>query len=639
VYNDLMQYRFYYNIVSNTKYILVIKRFTTNDNNTTSETEYRMSTPVVQHHQQQELLRSIQAALNQYNILDTESEEIYDDISEIAAELCQAPMAFVSFVDHTNDRVYLKSTFSGTCCIKADDAPNGSREHGSRAFCAECILQDDVFVIENPLDHPYFKRNPYVIGGPCVRFYAGAPLKSPSGANIGTVCIADIKHRTLTLKQLRCLKQLARQVVSHLELRKSIQRLEAVEKVLIEKNKHLDNLHVEKNKFLGMVSHDIRQPLANIMVSCELMIDNPKEKLSQHTHDLALAIHSSANFMHVLVEDLLQVVKFDYGQLTIELDQQYWDIQKLINNSIVCNTIFAQRKKINLEFTSNNQGTTPITCFVDEHKIAQVMNNLISNALKFSYPGTTVQVAVTKCSDSVLIEVKDEGQGIPQSEIHKLFCPFERIRGVRPTGGESSTCLGLVIVKTIVQAHIGSITVESESGVGSMFKVSLPLPHGSLNTVITRQVTHTSPAEPPNNCDISDQNHLRILAADDSPVNLQLFRKVLEKRGHTVILCSDGQECLDTLFEVGINQFDLLIIDEEMPKLFGHEVIREIRATEKRNDDGIYLYSHLRILSISGHTSEEHVQKMLLSGADKCFGKPFNIHQLVHVVECQTSDS
>jgi signal transduction histidine kinase/CheY-like chemotaxis protein len=583
-----------------------------------------MSSPVRQY------LQRIQFAISQYNILDTRPEEIYDDVSELAAEICHSPMAFVSFVDHTKERVYVKSTFAGGPTGFGSEGPVGMREAGTRSFCAECILQDDVFVINNPLEHPYFMHSPFVLGTPDIRYYAGAPLKTPSGVNIGTVCVADTVCRILTEKQLRCLKQLARQVVGHLELRKSIIALETAKRDLLEKNDYLDKLHEEKNRLLGMVSHDIRQPLANIMVSCELMMDNPKEKLPQQAHDLALTIHSSANFMHVLVDDLLQVVKFDFGKLSVDLDVQYWDILKLVKESVVCNSLLAQRKNINLDFIlDNDQNNIPITCYVDEHKITQVMNNLISNALKFSYPGSTVQVVVTKRDDSVTIEVKDQGQGIPQSEIHKLFNAFERIRGVIPTGGETSTCLGLVIVKNIVQAHKGTIKVNSECGVGSVFTVSLPLPHGPLRSAIStiRKIQPTSDTtEPVMNSDTPD-TQLRILVADDNLVNLRLYRRILEKRGHSVTLCSDGQECLDVLFKLGLDHFDLLIIDEEMPKLYGHEVMQKIRSTEKQNE------VTLRILSISGHTSQEHVQKMLVSGANKCFGKPFNVQQLIHLVE------
>jgi signal transduction histidine kinase/ActR/RegA family two-component response regulator len=568
---------------------------------------------------------SIQHVLKQYSILDTEPEDIYDDITELAAEICQVPVAVVSFVDHVKDRIYFKAKHG----MMASEGPIGRKTHCDLAFCSVCILHDDIFIVEDARDHPDFKCNESVAGAPYIRFYAGVPLKVPSGEQIGTVCVVDVKPRTLTEKQQICLKQLAKQVVSHLELRKNIMELEQAKKDLMEKNEKLDLLHAEKNKFLGMVSHDIRQPLANIMVSCELMMDDPVEKLSPQNHDLALTIHSSANFMHVLVDDLLQVIKVDYGMLTIELDQQYWDILKLVKNTVVSNTLMAQRKNINLEFSVNNISHQnvyqPITCCVDENKITQVMNNLISNAVKFSFPHSTIQVIVTKSINSVLIEVKDHGQGIPPSEMHKLFNPFERIKGVNPTAGESSTCLGLVIVKTIVQAHNGTIDVKSEYGQGTTFSVTLPLPHGSLNTVLSS--TRELRAPEVLVASVPSDDHLRILVVDDNLVNLRLYRRVLEKRGHVVVSCSDGQECLEVLFQLGLDHFDLLVIDEEMPKLTGHEVIQIIRNTEHRE------VIPLRILSISGYNTQEHRNKMLNAGANECCTKPIHIQQLIQLVE------
>jgi signal transduction histidine kinase/CheY-like chemotaxis protein len=572
--------------------------------------------------------QSVQLALNQYDILDTtQQEDIYNDITEFATQLCQSPIAAISFVDYQNKRIYYKSIY-GLLEIIGKETPIGTREQNNLSFCSECILQDDVFVVEDTHNHPDFKYSQFI--HPHTRFYAGAPLKVPSGENIGTVFVLDTEPRTLSEKQQRCLKQLAKQVVSHLELRRNTTEQEQAKKDLMDKNIKLDKLHAEKSKFLGMISHDIRQPLANIMVSCELMMDDLIEKLSPQNHDLALTIHSSANFMHVLVDDLLQVIKFDSGQLNIELDLQYWDIMKLINDSITSFTKIAQRKNISLEFAVYNSVSQqqPITCYVDENKITQVMNNLVSNAIKFSYPETTIQLVVTKNIDNILIEVKDQGQGIPQSELHKLFNPFDRIIGVNPTGGESSTSLGLVIVKTIVQAHNGTIDVKSEYGTGTTFTVTLPLPHHSLKTVVcsTRELKVPEVLFSGKPSD----DHVRILVVDDNLVNLRLYRRVLEKRGHVVVSCSDGQECLEVLFQLGLDHFDLLVIDEEMPKLHGHEVIQIIRDRETQIDKTA---KALRILSISGYGSQEHIDKMIKAGANECCSKPIHIQQLIHLVE------
>ncbi len=110
---------------------------------------------------------------------------------------------------------------------------------------------------------------------------------------------------------------------------------------------------------------------------------------------------------------------------------------------------------------------------IDPAKINQVLNNLITNAIKFSSPESAVEVSLTKSGDDAIISVKDQGQGIPAKEIDKLFNPFQRT-SVRTTGGEDSTGLGLAIVRKIVVGHKGKVWVESEVGVGSTFYVAIP---------------------------------------------------------------------------------------------------------------------------------------------------------------------
>ena len=143
----------------------------------------------------------------------------------------------------------------------------------------------------------------------------------------------------------------------------------------------------------------------------------------------------------------------------------------MLELNVELNRLLAGRKQIDI--TLSKEEAIP-TLRIDAAKIEQVLNNLISNAIKFSYPNSTVEVSVGKREGEVVVAVRDEGQGIPPAELERLFIPFENI-SVRSTAGENSTGLGLAIARRIVEGHGGQIWVRSQVGAGSTFAFSLPL--------------------------------------------------------------------------------------------------------------------------------------------------------------------
>lgn len=256
------------------------------------------------------------------------------------------------------------------------------------------------------------------------------------------------------------------------ELGRLNNELANLQRELTKKNMELEKLNEEKNRFLGIAAHDLRNPLNAIQMYSEFLLDEAVDALDTEQMEFVSIIHSSSQFMLKLVNDLLDVAKIESGKLQLELVKT--DLSEFIERNVSVNTPMAARKKIRLIF---RQDTAIPDVMIDPTKINQVLNNLITNAIKFSSPESTVEVALTMSGDDAIVSVKDQGQGIPAEEIDKLFRPFQRT-SVRTTGGEDSTGLGLAIVRKIVVGHSGRVWVESKVGEGSTFYVALPTKKG-----------------------------------------------------------------------------------------------------------------------------------------------------------------
>ena len=254
------------------------------------------------------------------------------------------------------------------------------------------------------------------------------------------------------------------------ELHKAHNDLMAAHHQLEHKNIELEKVNEEKTRFLSVAAHDLRNPLTIIYTTADLITEELKEKTSKETIEFLEMIKQSSKFMRDLIEELLDVSVIDSGNLSLYLEPV--DIMELIRNNVSLNRVIAGRKQITVEF--NPIKDLPVFQ-LDRKKIEQVMNNLISNAIKYSYPNSLVTIDTTCEQGNLIISVHDTGQGIPPAEMDRLFKPFPRL-SVKTTSGESSTGLGLVIVRKIVEAHNGKVWAESRLKVGTTFSISIPIP-------------------------------------------------------------------------------------------------------------------------------------------------------------------
>ncbi|HEX8352303.1 MAG TPA: HAMP domain-containing sensor histidine kinase [Pyrinomonadaceae bacterium] len=253
------------------------------------------------------------------------------------------------------------------------------------------------------------------------------------------------------------------------ELTRLNNELVTAQRELVKRNVELERLNEIKNRFIGIAAHDLRNPLQVIEGYSEMLAEGILGAVSTEQQKVISVIRKNSDFMLKLVTDLLHISKVEAGKLHLELQET--DLPTLLETNVELNRLLAAQKQIDISLSSG-EGIPALR--VDAAKIEQVLNNLIGNAIKFSHPKTTVEVRAARREGDVVVDVRDEGQGIPAGEMDRLFIPFESL-SVKSTGGEQSTGLGLAIARRIVEGHGGEVWVRSEVGVGSTFSFSLPL--------------------------------------------------------------------------------------------------------------------------------------------------------------------
>jgi len=245
--------------------------------------------------------------------------------------------------------------------------------------------------------------------------------------------------------------------------------LENQKKKLIDQNKSLLDLNEQKSKLLGIAAHDLRNPIGAINSFSSLLMDSEEDFTKDEKSEFLGLIKDSSQFSLHLLNDLLDISKIELGKL--ELEKQNYNIYDIVENSIKINKVFARKKNITITFQSELQANK---INIDKNKIEQVLHNLLSNGIKYSNPNTNITVELLEKNSHFQISVKDQGVGIPETELKNLFTEFGKT-SAKTTANESSTGLGLAIAKKIVLGHGGNISAKSKLGEGSEFLFTLPL--------------------------------------------------------------------------------------------------------------------------------------------------------------------
>lgn len=362
-----------------------------------------------------------------------------------------------------------------------------------------------------------------------------------------------------------------------------------------------------KSKFLATVSHEIRNPLNSVCGFARLIRDEAEEpELKRY----AQLLSQTTDSLTLVLNDLLDFAKIDAGKL--EIVKEPFSINTLTNELAASANLLCREKGVEFEFIRR---LDPDAFYMgDIGRIRQVLQNLLSNAIKFTESGVVKLRVVVNArpaadTEEVTFTVEDSGVGIASDKLDKLFKPFSQAH-VDSANRYGGTGLGLTIVKSLTELMDGEVHCESILGVGSKFKVQLPL-----------QRCHAP--EGAQTADVLVIKPKRILIADDAAINLKVLDAFLTKRGHQVHTALHGEEALHLL---QTEQFDYALLDMDMPNLSGLEVVRSCRSNATNASVAVHF------ACLSGHASRADVDLALGSGFERYFTKPVNLDDLLRYV-------
>jgi signal transduction histidine kinase len=382
-------------------------------------------------------------ALHSYGILDTAEEQEFDDVATLAAAICDAPIALVSLVDR--DRQWFKARVG-------IDERETSRDI---SFCAHAIMEEDLMEVEDATADERFRENPLVLQNPSIRFYAGVPLRPDHEHAFGTLCVIDRKRRKLTASQRAALESLARQASALIELRRT--------------NAELQRLSAQKNAFLRMAGHDLRNPLSYLLGVSTLLSDSMKadEPVDEESIELIQHLPERARYMANLIDTFLDVQAIEDGG--VRLERRDVDLVHLVRSILDDYARYAESRGVRVDLDAP---ADPVKLSADAARVRQIVENLLSNAIKFSERGHAL-VAIVETDDRVVINVVDSGPGIKESERENLFVPYAELT-TQAVSGDQSRGLGLSICKFLAELHGGSMEADNNEGGGARFTVRLP---------------------------------------------------------------------------------------------------------------------------------------------------------------------
>jgi two-component system sensor histidine kinase EvgS len=381
----------------------------------------------------------------------------------------------------------------------------------------------------------------------------------------------------------------------------------AMEEKEVRRERYLARLEVEKaykvkKEFLANISHELRTPLNGILGMFQIL--ETLDLGSDEKYWLSMAKHSADNLKKIVI-DLLDFIQLDSGTLNIE--KAVFSIDELVNSVLYLFKKEAEGGELRIEYS--NRCSRPVFSG-DKSGIAQIIWNLVSNAVKFSSEGR-ISVVIAEGANGLVIVVEDEGEGIDEDRINDIFLPLEQLENPY-TKAHPGIGLGLAIVKNIIDLMNGEIKVSSTPGRGSRFEVSVP---GEFSDEASAAGKTGNPSGTGKGADGT------ILVVEDEAINRLYVSALLKKRGYRVYEADNGIKAVDMALSL---RPDLILMDIGLPEMDGLEASKKIIAA---NGEG-----GPPIIALTAHAHPDEIKRFIAGGMSEVVTKPYNENELIEAV-------
>jgi two-component system, sensor histidine kinase len=387
-------------------------------------------------------------------------------------------------------------------------------------------------------------------------------------------------------------------------LEEQVEERNRVNEQLVQAKEAAEEAANVKAEFLANMSHEIRTPMNGVIGMLRLALDQPSSSEQREHLDLA---HQAAQSLVALVDDVLDISRIDAGRMTIESIP--FNLRALLRDSFRLFDLAIRNK--GLKGTVSIDPDCPRWVMGDPLRMRQVLTNLLGNAVKFTSRGG-IDLAVESSPGGVCIEVRDTGIGVPANKLDAIFDAFTQADGstTRKFGGSG---LGLAISRSIVQLMGGRLSAESLPSVGSRFFVELPM-------AACAPPSEKLSATP----DLKKLGALRILVAEDNPINQKVIQAILRKQDWVVAVAANGRETVDRFLG---EPFDLILMDVQMPEMDGLAATRLIRQEEASRR-----LPRTPILALTAHVLPAQHRQCLAAGMDGVVTKPVSLANLADAI-------
>lgn len=383
--------------------------------------------------------------LEEYHVLDTLPEEMFDDITALASTICEMPISLITLIDEK--RQFFKSHHG----VEINQTPI------EVSICKHAVdANEDFFEISDLREDERFKNNPLVTIDPKITSYFGIPLRTVKGVAFGTICVISKDKKVLNEKQKNTLRILSKQVVSLLELRKSNFLLNSYQK-------KLENYIKETRDFTYIAAHDLKAPVRGINSFLKLIESKYESHWDEKDRKYLNVIFDNITRMDKLILDLMEYANSTAFEIVYE---------KINTNELVTDIFENLIKNLNCENANLTTENLPVITS-SKISLSHIFQNLINNALKYQPEKATPEIKISCIDNKIFWEftVKDNGIGIPEEYFETIFKPFKRLHLQSEYPGSG---LGLAACKKLIENLNGEINVESEINIGTKIIFRIP---------------------------------------------------------------------------------------------------------------------------------------------------------------------